>query len=197
MKRILVYMLVGLMMASTAAMAQGRKQAAAEQEQASQPVTHPQLAELLAKALGLIRFLPNAPSSQQMFDVLMQNGIAPQDGWKLDAVVTKADLARVIVQALRMEDRVENPNDPQAWINVLKEMGISIDRLSETIQSVEMLPEGIGQDVTLQSTDPLVYGMNFAPSTVQYSVDLGLVVRVLSEMEMVSGEFRPISPTPY
>jgi hypothetical protein len=197
MKRILVYMLVGLMMASTAAMAQGRKQAAAEQEQASQPVTHPQLAELLAKALGLIRFLPNAPSSQQMFDVLMQNGIAPQDGWKLDAVVTKADLARVIVQALRMEDRVENPNDPQAWINVLKEMGISIDRLSETIQSVEMLPEGIGQDVTLQSTDPLVYGMNFAPSTVQYSVDLNLVVRVLSEMEMVSGEFRPISPTPF
>jgi hypothetical protein len=197
MKRILVYMLVGLMMASTAAMAQGRKKAAAEQEQASQPVTHPELAELLVKALGLIRFLPTAPSSQQMFDVLMQNGIAPQDGWKLDAVVTKADLSRVIVQALRMEDRVENPNDPQAWINVLKEMGISIDRLSETIQSVEMLPEGMGQDVTLQSTDPLVYGMSFAPSTVQYSVDLNLVVRVLSEMEMVSGEFRPISPTPF
>lgn len=197
MKRILVYMLVGIMMASTAAMAQGRRKADADQAQTSQPVTHPQLAELLVKALGLIRFLPTAPSSQQMFTVLMQNGISPQDGWKLDAIVTKADLARVIVQALRAEDRVENPNDPQAWINVLKEMGISIDRLSETIQSVEMLPEAMGQDVTLQSTDPLVYGMNFAPSTVQYSVDLRLVVRVLSEMEMISGEFRPISPTPH
>ncbi len=197
MKRFLVYVLVGLVMGSTMAMAQGRKKAGADQAQASQPVNHPQLAELLVKALGLVRFLPNAPSSQQTFDVLMQNGIAPQDGWKLDAIVTKADLARVIVQALRSEDLVENPNDPQAWLNVLKELGISTDRLSETIQSVEALPEGLGQDVTLQSTDPLVRGMDFAPSTVQFTVDLNLAVRVLSEMEMISGEFRPISPTPY
>jgi len=198
MKKILVYMLAGLMLAATAAVAQEEQEASgAEQAKASQPVTQPQLAELMVKALGLVRFLPNAPSAQQTFDVLMQNGIAPADGWKLDAIVTKADLARVIVQALRMEDMVENPNDPQAWINVLKELGIATDRLSETIQSAEVLPEGMGQDVALQSTDPLVYGMNFAPSTVQYSVDLNLVVRVLSEMEMISGEFRPESPTPY
>jgi len=197
MKKILVYMLAGLMMASTVAMAQGRRKAAADQTQASQPVTHPQLAELLVRALGLVRYLPNAPSSQQLFDVLMQNGIAPQDGWKLDALVTKADLSRVIVQALRKQDEVENPNDPQAWINLLKEMGVSIDRLSEAIQAVEALPDGLGQDVTMSSTDPLIQGTTFAPSTVQYSVDLNLVVRVLSEMEMVSGEFRPISPTPH
>ena len=197
MKKILVYMLAGLMMASTVAMAQGRKSTAADSSQASQPVTHPQLAELLVRALALVRFLPNAASSQQMFNILMQNGIAPQEGWKLDAVVTKADLARVIVQALRMEDEVENPNDPQAWINLLKELGISIDRLSEAIQAVEALPDGLGQDVTMSSTDPLIGGPSFAPSTVQYSVDLNLVVRVLSEMEMVSGEFRPISPTPH
>ena len=197
MKRILVWMVVGLALVTTAASAQGRKRGESEQAQASQPVTHPQLAELLVRALGLVRFLPNAPSSQQMFDLLMQNGIAPQGGWKLDAVVTKADLARTIVQALRMDDMVENPNDPQAWINTLKELGVSIERLSETIQLVEMLPEGMGQDVTLQSTDPLVYGIGFAPSTVQYTVDLNLVVRVLSEMEMISGEFRPIRPTPH
>ncbi|MDD2239131.1 MAG: hypothetical protein PHO14_07890 [Kiritimatiellae bacterium] len=197
MKKILVYMLAGLMMATTVAMAQGRGKAGSEQTQASQPVTHPQLAELLVRALGLVRYLPNASTPQQMFSVLMQNGIAPQDGWKLDAVVTKADLSRVIVQALRGQDSVENPNDPQAWINVLKEMGISIDRLSETIQSVEALPESLAQDITMSSTDPLITGTTFAPSTVQYSVDLNLVVRVLSEMEMVSGEFRPISPTPH
>ena len=197
MKKFLVFSMVGLMMISTAAMAQGQKKASSDKAQASQPVTHPQLAELLTKALGLMRFLPNAPTAQQMFDVLMQNGISPEKGWLLDAVVTKADLSRVIVQALRKEDLVENPNDPQSWINVLKEAGISLDRLSETIQSVEVLPEGMGQDVTMQSTDPLIYGVNFAPSTVQYSVDLRLVVRSLSEMEMISGEFRPISPTPY
>ena len=197
MKKILVYMLAGLMMATTVAMAQGRKKAEADQAQASQPVTHPQLAELLVRALGLVRFLPNAATAQQRFDVLMQNGISPQDGLKLDAVVTKADLSRVIVQALQMDDQVENPNDPQAWINLLKELGISIDRLSETIQSVEVLPDALGQDVTMSSTDPLIEGKPFVHSTVQYSVDLNLVVRVLTEMEMVSGEFRPISPTPH
>ena len=113
------------------------------------------------------------------------------------SALTKADLSRVIVQALQMDDQVENPNDPQAWINLLKELGISIDRLSETIQSVEVLPDALGQDVTMSSTDPLIEGKPFVHSTVQYSVDLNLVVRVLTEMEMVSGEFRPISPTPH
>jgi hypothetical protein len=180
------------------AMAQGKKaKAESEKAQASQPVTHPQLADRLVKALGLVRFLPNAPSVQQLFDILMQNGISPQDGWKLDAVVTKADLSRVIVQALRMEDQVENPNDPQAWINLLKELGITLDRLSATLQSIEVLPEGIGQDLTTQSTDPLVYGVNFARSeTVQYSLDLGLLTRIFSELEQISGEFRPRPPTP-
>ena len=198
MKKILVFLMVGLMMASTVAMAQGKKKASAEKSQASQPVTHPQLAELLVKALGLMRFLPTAPSTQQIFDVLMQNGISPQGGWLLDAVVTKADLSRVVVQALRKEDQVENPNDPQSWIDVLKAQGISLDRLSETIQSVEVMPEGMGQDVTLQSTDPLVYGVNFAPGdSIQYTVDLNLVTRVFTEVQMISGEFRPASPTPF
>ena len=145
-----------------------------------------------------MRFLPAAPSTQQMFDVLMQNGINPAGGWLLDAVVTKADLARVLVQAMRAEDKVENPNDPQSWIDTLKAMGISLDRLSETIQSVETLPEGMGQDVTLQSTDPLVKNQHFTPGgTDQYTVNLALVTRVFTEMESISGEFRPTSPTPY
>lgn len=199
MKKVLVVLLVALMVAPAIGMAQGKKAKGEDsQAQVSKPVTHPQLAELLVKALGLVRFLPASPSAQQMFTVLMQNGIVPQDGWKLDAVVTKADLARVIVQALGWEDKVENPNDPQSWINVLKQAGISLERLSQTIQFVEALPEGMAQDVTLSSTDPLIYGENLAPgSSVQYTVDLNLVTRVMSEMEMISGEFRPISPTPH
>ena len=195
MKKILVLLWVGLMVAAGGATAQGRRSGG--EAEASRPVTHPEMAELLVKALGLVRFLPNAPSAQQTFDILMQNGIAPEGGWKLDGVVTRADLARVVVLALRMEDMVENPSDPQSWLNAMRELGIPMERLSETIQSVEALPEGIGKDMTLQSTDPLVYGIGFAPSTVQYSVDLNLATRVLSEMEMVSGEFRPIKPTPH
>jgi len=198
MKKILVFLLVGLMMGASVSMAQGKEKAESKKAQSSQPVTHPQLAELLIKALGLVRFLPAAPSVQQMFEVLMQNGISPEKGWLLDAVVTKADLSRVIVQALRKEDAVENPNDPQSWIDTLKAEGISLDHLSETIQSAEVLPEGMGQDVSLQSTDPLVYGVNFAPgSAIQYTVDLNLITRVFTELEQVSGEFTPINPTPF
>jgi len=201
MKKILVFLMIGLMVAGTASVAQARSKAKsrkASKAESSQPVTHPQLADTLVKTLGLMHFLPNAPSAQQEFDVLMQNGISPEGGWLLDAVVTKADLSRVIVQALRKEDEVENPNDPQSWINTLKEAGISLDRLSETIQSIETLPDGMAQDITLYSSDPLIYGPPNAPgNSIQYSVDLNLVHRVLSEMEMVSGEFRPISPTPY
>ena len=198
MKRVLVFLLVGLMMTSTVALAQGKSKGDAQKSQSSQPVTHPQLAAILVKALGLVPFLPTAPSSQQMYDVLMQNGISPENGWLLDTVVTKADLAQVIVKAMKKESEVENPSDPQAWINLLKEMGITLDRLSETIQSVETLPEGMGQDVTMQSTDPLVYGVNFAPgSSVQYTVDLNLVTRVFTELEMIRGDFRPAQPTPF
>ena len=80
----------------------------------------------------------------------------------------------------------------------MRAQGISLDRLSETIQSVEVMPEGMGQDVTLQSTDPPVYGVNFAPGdSIQYTVDLNLVTRVFTEVQMISGEFRPASPTPF
>ena len=198
MKKILAFLLVGLMMAATLATAQDKEKSPPKKAQASGPVTHAQLADLLVKALGLARFLPSAPSAQQTFDVLMQNGISPEAGWLLDAVVTKADLARVLIQAMHKENQVENPNDPQSWIDALKAAGISLDRLSETIQSVETLPEGMGQDVKLQSTDPLVYNVRFTPGgTDQYTVNLAMVTRVFSEMESISGEFRPISPTPY
>lgn len=201
MKKVLLGILMGCLAASMvmAAPAKGKKaEAEKAKPAASQPVTHPQLAELLVKTLGLIRFLPGAPSPQQMFDILMQNGISPEAGWLLDAVVTKADLARVIVQALRKQDEVENPNDPQAWINLLKELGIPLDRLSETIQEVEALPEGMGQDFAMQSTDPLIYTLADTPDgTVQYTVDLNLVTRVFSQLEMNYGEFRPRPPTPH
>ena len=209
MKKIFAFSMVGLMLAAAvataapapkekAAKAAPAKEKAVAKAQPSGPVTHVQLAELLVKALGLVRFLPVAPSAQQTFDLLMQNGISPQAGWLLDAVVTKADLARVLVQALNMQDQVENPNDPQSWIDTLKAAGISLDRLSEAIRSVEALPDGMGQDVRLQSTDPLVYDKNFTPGDrEQYSVPFSMVTRIFTELEAIRGEFRPISPTPF
>ena len=62
----------------------------------------------------------------------------------------------------------------------MRAQGISLDRLSETIQSVEVLPDAISQDVTLQSTDPLVKGEQLARDdiSVQYGVDLNQAPRV-------------------
>jgi hypothetical protein len=100
MKKILVFLMIGLMVAGSATVVQAKsksKSKKASKAQASQPVTHPQLADTLVKALGLMTFLPNAPTAQQEFDVLMQNGISPEKGWLLDAIVTKADLSRVLV----------------------------------------------------------------------------------------------------
>lgn len=199
MKKIFAFMMVGLMLAvATAPAASEPKEKASGKSRPTGPVTHVQLAELLVKALGLVHHLPVSPSAQQTFDLLMQNGISPKDGWLLDEVVKKADLARVLVQALNLRDQVENPDDPQSWIDTLKAAGISLDRLSEAIRSVEVLPDGMGQEVRLQSTDPLVYNVNFTPGgTVQYSVDLALVTRIFTELEAIRGEFRPISPTPH
>jgi len=178
MRKIVVMLLISLLAASV-----GFAAPAKDKAEAPQPVTHPQLAELLVKALGMMRFLPNAPTPQQMFDLLMQNGISPEQGWKLDAVVSKADLSRVLIQAMRKEDAVENPNDPQSWIDALRAEGIALDRLSETIQSVEVLPESMSQVSSLQSTDPLVYGLKFAPGSGKVPA-----ASALSAAARVSGE---------
>lgn len=191
MKKILVILLAGLMVASVA-MAQGTPEK-------GKPITYPQLADLMVKALGLVRFLPTAPTAQQKFDILTQNGISPAEGWTLDedTPVTKGDLSRVLIQAMQREDEVENPLDSKSWLTALKEMGISLSSVSETLQSVEVLPEPVAQNVGRYSTDPLVSDRQAQLTGAQYTVELDTALRVLSEMEQVLGEFRPIGPTPH
>lgn len=149
MKKMLMIVLAGLMTASVA-LAQGVPEK-------GQALTYPQLANLLVKALGLAEYLPNGATVQQQFDILMQNGIAPAEGWTLDedAAVTKGDLARVLVQSLQREDEVENPDDPQSWVDALSAMGISLSAASEALGSVDALPEVVASDLGFTTTDPL------------------------------------------
>lgn len=122
---------------------------------ATNSVTHGQLAQLMVRALGLSRFLPAVPTDGDVFRVLAQNGINPEDGWQFDGVVTKGMLARVLVQAMGLVEEVENPEDPLSWINVLTEHGVDLDRVSTSVQSVELLPpEDIFQSA--ETTDPLL-----------------------------------------
>lgn len=128
----------------------------AQEETASQGgVQYGQLAQLLVKALGLAKFLPAVPSDAECFQILAQNGIAPASGWNNDGVVTKGDVARVLVQAMDLSDEVENPEDPNSWIATLEANNITLDRISTSVAQAELLPDGISQSFDT-STDPLL-----------------------------------------
>ena len=158
-------------------------------------VKHGELAQLMVQILGLVRFLPAAPSDQQCFAILLDNAITPFEGWVADKVVTKADLARVIVQALKKQGDIENPDDPKEWIDYLKSLGVPIDSVGEAVSYLEPLPEPVATFVASASVDPLVKRHKFNPvDETQYGVDMEFVVRTFSQFEFEEGEFRPLTP---
>lgn len=193
MKKMLMILLAGLITASVA-LAQGSPEK-------GQTLTYSQLASLLVKALGLEEYLPAAATPQQQFDILMQNGIAPADGWVLgdEAAVTKGDLARVLIQALQREDEVENPDDPQSWVDALSAMGISLSAASEALGSVDALPEVVAQNIGFHTTDPLLTDLRAGsgPTSVAI-VTPAAVQQVLSRSESSNrSRSQPSTPTPH
>jgi len=165
--------------------------------QDSQQVTQGQLARLLVQALGLSRFLPANPTAQQCFGILLDNSIMPEKGWDADEIVNKQDLARVIVQALKKQGDIENPDDPKEWIDYLKGIGVPIDTIGETVYYVDPLAEPIAPNVVHASTDPLNKRHKFNPiDETQYGVDMQAIVRIISQFEFMDGEFRPLPVTP-
>lgn len=167
---------------------------AAEAPPAAQ-VTQCELAQLLVQVLGLSRFLPAAPTCQQCFAILIDNAIFPAGGWIADKVVTKADLARVIVQALKKQADIKNPDDPKEWIDYLKSLGVPIDSVGEAVSYLEPLPEPIATHIVSARVDPLIKRHRFNPTDeTQYGVDMEHVVRLFSAFEFSAGEFRPLTP---
>lgn len=173
----------------------GAAKAQPVEEPAVAQVTHEELAQLLVRILGLARFLPAAPTDLQCFAILMDNGIAPFGGWQVGKVVTKADLARVIVQALKKQGDIENPDDPKAWIDYVKSLGIPLESVGEAVAYLDPLVEPVAANVVSATRDPLVRRQRFNPlDETQYGVDMEYVVRVFSQLEFDQGEFRPITP---
>jgi hypothetical protein len=119
------------------------------------PVTEGEFAQWLVRVLGLSRFLPAAPTDLECFQVLIQNGITPRDGWQQDRPVSEGNLARVIVLALGRQAEVENPDDDQSWIAYLKSVGIDFSSIGEAIENLEPLPQPVGNEAIVISTDPL------------------------------------------
>ena len=194
MKKMLMILLAGLITASVA-LAQGTPEK-------GQGMTHAQLASLLVKALGLNEYLPANATTQQQFDILMQNGIAPADGWKLgtddDAKVTKGALARVLIQSFQLEDEVDNPDDPQSWIEALERMGISLNPASEALDRVDALPEVIAQNIGFYSTDPLNTEIRTRTSSIHELIPIDTAKQVLAKVESSNRHrHKPVNPTPY
>lgn len=185
MKKLLMIVLAGLMTASVA-LAQGTPEK-------GQALTYSQLANLLVKALGLVEYLPAGATTQQQFDILMQNGIAPAGGWTMDAeaAVTKGDLARVLIEALEREDEVENPDDPQSWVDALAAMGISLNAASEALDSVEVLPNVVAQDIGFYTTDPIW------ADTRPHDLSIHELITVITQPESTRPSRRPSSGTPH
>ncbi len=173
-----------------------KKKEAAKPAPKSAEVTQAELAQLLVRVLGLSRFLPASPSDQQCFAVLMDNGISPADGWKPGKPVVKADLARVIVQAMKKQADIKHPEDPKEWIDYLKALGVPLDAVGESASYIEPLSEPVAVHVASPQVDPLDKRHKFNPiDETQYGVDMAYVVRVLSQFEFIANEFRPAPVT--
>ncbi|HMP76906.1 MAG TPA: hypothetical protein PKE12_11495 [Kiritimatiellia bacterium] len=142
-------------------------------------VTEGELAQWLVRVLGLSRFLPAAPTDLECFQILMQNGIMPKDGWSQERTVLTGTLARVIVLALGKQAEVENPDDDESWVNYLKSAGIDFGSIGEAVENLEPLPQPVGPEAIVTSTDPLgkLSRIN-PPDNQQIGADLSTLGRV-------------------
>lgn len=173
------------------------KQAArpqASQDEKAKLVTEGELAQWLVRVLGLARFLPAAPTDLECFQVLMQNNIAPREGWKQDRTVTMGNLARVIVQALGKQAEVQDPDKDESWIGYLKGIGIDFGTIGEAVENLEPLPQPVGPEAIVTSTDPLgkLSRIN-PPDNQQIGADLSTLGRIFSQVQVPPGP-PPMTP---
>ena len=124
----------------------------AKESQPSNVVTHQELGQILVNLLGLSKTLPASPSDQQVFASLLMNGIGPEGGWEVDQKVTRADLARVMVQALGLQHRVTKPSEPRSWMMVLKAEAIAIDSVGQAAGSLDPLMNPLGKTPAFDAT---------------------------------------------
>src|ERR1039457_3937717 len=134
--KILCLLLMVLVSLSTLGMAAGTtpsgQQGAAGPQTAQ--VTEFELAVLLVQQLGLVPYLPRNPSPNDYFSLLMMNGITLADKWQADKPVTRYDLARAVVLATKQGSKIDNPDNPQSWIDYLVSTGVRVDTIGLATQ---------------------------------------------------------------
>lgn len=169
------------------------------QDPGAVPAQQLELASLLVNLMGLSRTLPAAPSAQQIFAALAVNGVSPEDGWDADKVVTKADLARTVVQAMGMASEIENPDDPNSWVAFLEAMGISIDTIGSAVSEIAPSPEIVAGNISRAGTtwDPLDNVSRFGePDERDFGADMAMNASIGEPGPVPEPEPTPVEPPP-
>ena len=184
----------------------GTSSIAAEGDASSQEVTQAELAQMIINLKGLSRFVSSPATPNDLFAVLVANGIYPEGGWKENEIVTKAVLARVIVQALGKAHEIDDPSDPNAWVNWARDNGIPIDTVGEATATLSPSAEPVANfvfDAGL-TTDPLKKQAKFGePDERQFGTDVSpnlpaapvVVVTVAEAVAVIARVAVPPPPT--
>jgi hypothetical protein len=160
----------------------------------AQLATEGQYGMWLVQVLGLSRFVSAAPTPQECFAVLLQNQIAPKAGWNATSVVSRATLARTVVQALGQQSQIKDPNNDGEWIDYLKKIGFEFATLGEALKQLDPLDAALGNVAVAVSTDPLGKIHRIRPTDdQQMGADLSTIRRVLTFIEE---QPTPPAPTP-
>ena len=120
-------------------------------------VDHCKFARELCIRLGIPT--STTASGDELFALLIKEGIYPKEGWECDKVLTVGDFARVITQVLENKSKttlVENREDDQAFIDYLKGEGYSLDSIDDTLGTIGTLADQSNQaaEVAQNTTDP-------------------------------------------
>lgn len=123
-------------------------------------ITQGEFARILATRLGLFPTLTTSPTVQECAAALSAQGIAPFDGWKLEADLSKPDFARMMIQAMGKADDVPTADKgkPEAWTALAGKLGIVLEHATDGVGSVDPLIEQFhaSVDPSSSSSDPLV-----------------------------------------
>ena len=163
------------------------------------PATEGEFAQWLVGTLGLTRSLPASPSAQECFAVLLQNGITPKLGWNPTNTVTMGNLARIVVQSMRRQGEVQNPDLDASWIDFLAKAGINIRSITQALEILGPVDPAYVAQAAVVSTDPLrKQAHTRPPDENQFGTDLQPMTlpQILEVYGLIPGAEEPVPPTP-
>jgi len=171
--------------------------ARAEEASKDELMTEGQLAEMLVNILGLASTLPPNPQPVNQIEILLQNGIAPKDGWNSTNLVTIGNLARIMVQSLGDESKIEEPENDKSWVDYLKSIGVEFGTIEEAVAQIDPLVDPVALKAVEVSTDPLRKAPLISPvDNQQLGADLQFFTRNVSraEVEILFPQPEPVPP---